>query len=176
MFHLSVPLNVVLPTYEIPEEVTPVHEVHLISQEEAQVLCHRRHTILLLYATHPILVGLSMAQRMHTGEQHIVLIHIVIIVSHHLVFLLHRVGHRTVNGFAFLLFRHQIITFWLTVYFAAIRWTIEERRLTILLAVQIAAKGKDVVRGILTHRRTGIGPDEDNAITAIACQYHQHTG
>ena len=176
MFHLSVPLNVVLPPYEIPEEVTPVHEVYLISQEEAQVLCHRRHTILLLYATHPILVGLSMAQRMHTGEQHIVLIHIVIIVSHHLVFLLRRVGHRAIDGLALLLFRHQVITFWLTVYFAAIRWTIEERRLAVLLAVQIAAKGKDVVRGVLTHRRTGIGSDKDDAIAAITCQYHQHTG
>ena len=111
----------------------------MIGQKEAQVLSHRGYAILLLYASQPILISLGVACRMHTREIHVVLIHIVDIVAHDFVRLLRRVGHRTIDGFPFFLYRHQIITLCLTIQLAAIGRTVEKRRLAILLTVQITA-------------------------------------
>ncbi len=97
-------------------------------------------------------------------------------MAHHLVFLLRGIGHRTIDGLSFLLSRHQVLSFFYAVYFAAIRRTIEQRRLAILLAVQIAAQREDVIRRILTHRRLGIGPDEDDTIAAVADEHHEQAG
>ena len=38
-----VAVQVVLPAYEIPHEVADIHVVHLIVEEEAQVVLHRGH-------------------------------------------------------------------------------------------------------------------------------------
>ena len=37
MLEFAVALNVVLPAGKVPHEIAPVHEVHLIRQEEAQI-------------------------------------------------------------------------------------------------------------------------------------------
>ena len=54
-------LNVVLSPHEVPQEITPVHEVHLIGKEEAQILCSSGYAVLLFDTTHPVLVGLGMS-------------------------------------------------------------------------------------------------------------------
>ena len=93
-------------------------------------------------------------------------------MTYHLIFLLRGIGHRAIDGLTFLLSRHQVLSLCYAVYFTAIRRTIEQRRLAILLAVQIAAQREDVIRRILTHRHLGIGPDEDDTIAAIADEHH----
>ena len=97
-------------------------------------------------------------------------------MTHHLIFLLRGIGHRAIDGLTFLLSRHQVLSFCHAVYFTAIRRTIEQRRLAILLAVQIAAQREDVIRRILTHRRLGIGPNEDDTIATVADEHHQQAG
>ena len=52
MLHLTVTLNIVLATYEVPHEVTPVHEVHLIADEELDIVELCGHLDLLLLSAH----------------------------------------------------------------------------------------------------------------------------
>ena len=176
MFHLAVPLYVVLPSHEVPQEVTPIHEVHLIGDEETQVLGRSRQVTFFIYAAHPVLVGLGVPPRVHTREIHILLIQIFNVVAYDFVLLFSRISRRTINRFPLLLLRNQVFTYGLPIHFAAIRRTIEKWCVSILLAVQVATNGKNIAWCILTHRHIGIRPDEDDTITAIACQYHQHTG
>ena len=176
MFHLAMPLDIVLSSHEVPQEVAPVHEVYLIGDEEAQVLGKGGQIPFLPDSTHPILIGLGMPPRVHTGKKHIFFIQIFDVVTNHLVFLFSRISRGTVNSLSFLVLRNQILTFGFTVQFAAICRAVKERSISILFAVQIAAQGENVAWCILTHRRIGIGADKDNAITAISCQYHHDAG
>ena len=85
---LSVALQIVLTTREVPHEVAPVHEVHLVTQEEAQVLehgwgLHLNHvaTVLIrlggtLHTAHPALISLAVRLTVHTWEEHVLLIHV----------------------------------------------------------------------------------------------------
>ena len=41
VFNLSISLNVVLPSDEVPKEIAPLHVVDLIVEEEGKVLSHR---------------------------------------------------------------------------------------------------------------------------------------
>ena len=91
ILYLSMSLNIILPAGEVPQEVTPVHEVQLIGEEETQVLGKRRlhyrfgfSTLVVLHRLpfnlSPFLIGLHMSpiRTVHTWEQHIQLIYILI--------------------------------------------------------------------------------------------------
>ena len=110
---------------------------------------------------------------MHTGEIHILFIYIVDIVSHHFISLLSGIGHRTIDSLSFTMLSHHIVALCLIVNLAAIGRPIEQRRLAVLLTIQVTTQREDVVWRIFTHRGTGFGSDEDNAIAAIANQYHE---
>ena len=90
--HLAMSLNVILTTGEVPHKVTPVHEIQLIGEEETQVLRegrlhyggHLPTTIELHRRTfhlRPLFVGFHVGATgaVHTGEEHIQLIHILIL-------------------------------------------------------------------------------------------------
>ena len=96
MFHLTIALNVVLAAREVPHKVTPIHEVALVREEEAQVLKLRRHLdglagvvgishLMALYAAHPLLILLRMCLVVHSGEEHVLRIHIVALVANQVV-------------------------------------------------------------------------------------------
>ena len=84
MFQFSVALNVILTTYEVPHEITPVHPVYLIGEEELYVLPHGRDVDRLYFTTllisnvlsldiHPGFIELRMIEwrAVHAGEQHV---------------------------------------------------------------------------------------------------------
>ena len=176
MLHLSVALDVVLPSHEVPEEVTPIHEVHLIREEEAQVLGHGRQIPIFHDTAHPVLVGLGVALGVHAREVHVVLIQIFNVVADDLVLLFGGVCRRTIDGLTLSLLRHQILAFWFIIQFTTVGGSVEEWCVSILLTVQVTAQGEDVAWRILAHRHVGIRTDKDDTITAVACQYHQQTG
>ena len=63
MLYLTLSLDVVLPSHKVPKEIAPVHEVHLIGQEIAQVLTLGRHAVMRLDVAHPTLVGIGVVHR-----------------------------------------------------------------------------------------------------------------
>ena len=91
-FQVAIALDVVLVSREVPHEVSPVHEVALIGQEEADVLqlggnLHRDRLsaavvghIRTVHATHPVFIGLRVGTTVHAWEEHILGIYVFIFV------------------------------------------------------------------------------------------------
>ena len=174
MLHFSKPLDIVLPPYEVPKEIPPVHEVHLVGQEEAQVLTEGGQVPYLLHPSHQVLIGLGMAPRVHPREDHIILIYIVRIVAHQ--FIVGGVCQRPIHGGALLFFCHQVISLRFILQFTAVGWAVKEGDISVLFPADVAAQGKDVSGSILTHRGVRIGPDKDDSVAAVAHQHHQQGG
>ena len=92
MLELAVALDIILTAGEVPHEVTPVHEVALVREEEPEVLnlCRHLHRHLLpaavvrhlcaVYTTHPRLIVLGMAGVVHTREDHVLRVDILVFV------------------------------------------------------------------------------------------------
>ena len=92
MLELAVALDIILTASEVPHEVTPVHEVALVREEEPEVLnlCRHLHRHLLpaavvrhlraIYTTHPRLIVLGMAGVVHTREDHVLRVDILVFV------------------------------------------------------------------------------------------------
>src|SRR5574344_1028700 len=95
VFQLTVTLQVVLTSCKVPHKVTPIHEVTLVREEEAQVLGLCRNldhhifsttvvrNLRTINATHPALISLCMGIVVHTREQHILCIYIFILVTNY---------------------------------------------------------------------------------------------
>ena len=77
MFWFTVTLEVVLSTGKVPHEVTPIHEITLVREEETKVLklCWHLNTIHIVTcnASHPLLILGCMTLIIHTWEEHILL-------------------------------------------------------------------------------------------------------
>ena len=87
MFHFAIALNVILSTSEVPHEVAPVHEIHLIREEESEVvhLCghfsseairlslifSRNIYSLRFHTTEPFVVEAGVLARVHAREEHL---------------------------------------------------------------------------------------------------------
>ena len=98
MLHLTIALDVVLPSHEVPKEIPPIHEIQLIGNEETQVLSSCRQVPFLLHSAqfptfrrrpvaHPVFVGLGMALGVHAGKEHVFIILVFYIVAYDGVFL-----------------------------------------------------------------------------------------
>ena len=95
VFQLTIALNIVLSASEIPHEVTPIHEVALIGKEETNVLhlCRNLHrhgfsatiirNIRAVDTAHPVFIGLCMRLIVHTWEEHVLCIAVLVLVAHH---------------------------------------------------------------------------------------------
>ena len=125
MFHLTVTLDIILPSHKVPQEITPIHEIDLVTEEETQILKGSWQIAILLAPAHPVFVGLSMSLRVHSREEHIILEYVLDIVSHHLIFLFCRVGRWAIDCPSLQLFEHHVITLDLIVRLTAIGRTIE---------------------------------------------------
>ena len=166
MLNLAMSLNIVLPSDKVPEEVAPIHEIHLISQKEAQILAHCWHAVPLLYSVHPLFVSLGMTGRIHSWKFHVILVNRLRVVANNIVLILRRIGRWSVDGSA-------LFVLSLIVNLATISRAIEKRSVSVLLTIQVTSQRKDISGRILAHRRIGISPNEDDSVTAVACQYHQ---
>ena len=180
--HLAISLNIVLPTGEIPHEVTPIHEIHLIAEEETQVFPKSRfHGSLRLptiIITHrfplhlcPLLIGFDVARvtAVHTREKHIQLIHILIlliIAGDIIPVFLFRVflDYPAPCRFALLGDRDAISALILALHFRNVGLSIQQRRLPILLTRQISAQRENIARCILVHRRVCRCPNQGQGV------------
>ena len=94
MFYLSLTLKIILTSGKVPHKVSPVHEVHLIDEEELDVFplgrhLHHNHFATLIerygltfYAAQPVFVSFGMRIAIHTWEQHILSILIFGLVTY----------------------------------------------------------------------------------------------
>ena len=150
MFGFAVSLNVVLTTGEVPEEVAPVHPVALIAEEEREVVQLRRnfhhdvltaavvgHTGATDLTAHPVLVVLGMVRTVHTGEQHVLSVDILVFGTHHevRVFLVLRGFLLTLpHGLARVHARFAIATLFVEGYLRGVGLSVEEGTLSVLVA------------------------------------------
>ena len=92
MLGFSIALYVVLPSREIPHKVSPIHEVALVGEEEAQVFQlgghfhHNRFAAAVVgnsvavHASHPTLVGSGVITAVHAWEKHVLGVDILALV------------------------------------------------------------------------------------------------
>ena len=182
VLYLSMSLNIILTTGEVPQEVTPVHEVQLIGEEETQVFgkgrLHHRFGLAALVELHrlpldlcPLLVGLHMAaiRAVHTREQHIQFVHILIfgVMTRYIVpvfliriFLADACPYRI----AFLRISHAGTPFALPLDFRNVGLSVQQRGLSVLLAGQVSTQRKDILRRVLVHRGISRRTDQGQGV------------
>ena len=170
MLRLTVALDIVLTSGKVPHEVAPVHEVALIGEEETDILhlCRNLHHHVLattvvrhlvtLYATHPVFVCLGMSRTVHTWEEHILCIYILVLMAYYEVRVL-LIGRSLllalINRCPFLRHRLAHVAVSFESHLRSVSLTIEQWSIAILVAAQITAQGEDILRRVLVHRRVG---------------------
>ena len=102
VLNLTIAADVVLTSHEVPEEVAPVHEVHLVIEEEGKVFRHGgdgkrlllaaivvAHLLSLDTARHPLLVEVDLlcpivgvGFAVHAWENHVLRVNIFVAVAH----------------------------------------------------------------------------------------------
>ena len=99
VLQFTITLQVVLTTSKVPHEVAPVHEVTLIRDEETQVLELRRyihanhlatavvHLLMSADFAHPAFILGCMSRAVHTGEQHVLSIFVLVLGAYDEVFI-----------------------------------------------------------------------------------------
>ena len=97
MFDFTITLNIVLTTGEVPHEISPVHEIHLIREEVFDVFplgrnLHHEHFAALVVrngtsfdTTQPVFVSLSMQFAIHTREKHVLCILVFSLMTNYFV-------------------------------------------------------------------------------------------
>ena len=171
MRNLSMTLDIVLTTREIPHEVTPIHEVQLISKKETEVLGKSRLDHRLRFPTvgefHrltfdicPFLIRIYMIgiTTVHAREKHIQLIDKLVIsfmAGNVILILLTRIlldytcpSRRTLFGY-----RSTVVSFLYTLHLGNISLPVKKWSLSILLTSQICTQSKNIAWRILIHRR-----------------------
>ena len=190
MLRFTISLQVILTTGEVPHEVSPVHEVTLVSNEEPDIVYLRRHLYHHLLATtvvrhfravntvHPLLVGTGMTTVVHTWEQHVLSVFVLVFRLHNKVFVLlvrRRLLLALINGVTLINNGTAHIAFDLQLYLRCIGRAIEQRTRTILFATHVFAQGKEVLRGVLVHWRVGCRTNDNHCIRRVTDNQHQHT-
>ena len=160
MLQFTIALQVVLTSGKVPHEVAPVHEVALIADEEAQVLQLRRNLhgnhlatavegfLVSADIAHPTLISTFVTRAVHTREEHVLGVFILVLGAYDEVFVLF-IGRSLLlalpNGITL---RHNgvaILTILLQCYLRGVGRSIEQWALAILLTTQVFTQGKDVL-------------------------------
>ena len=182
----AVPLNVVLASCEIPQEIAPIHVVELVLEEISKVFRESGHfdglcRVVAIVddclhrfcfdAAHARFVfcfraAIVKAWEEHVGGRGIAIVAIVFVVDFDIA--VGRAGCRFDFFFVFCRFFGNRIAGCIAQHGGRIDRSIEEGSLAILLAVEVAAKGKYVVGRVLVHRRLCRGADQDERIRRIA--------
>ena len=149
-------LYVVLTACKVPQEVSPIHMVELIVEEELHILS--KSGLLGSRSTRPFAVGRDVIGliAMHTGEEHLrtALIYVRLFLAGYYiaVALFGRcLYYLLVYIFALFYLGFAIDTF----YFRHKCLTIQQRRFAILLAVEVTAECKNIFGRVLIHRCIG---------------------
>ena len=99
-----------------------------------------------------------MSRTVHTWEEHILCIDILVLVAYHEVRVL-LVGRSLllalVNRCTFLHHRLAHVAIHFEGYLRGVCLTVEQWAVAILVTAQITAQGKDILRRVLVHRRVG---------------------
>ena len=189
--HIAVRLQVVLTAGKVPHKVTPIHEVYLVAEEEAHILCKGRAITRLMTSAvliahtlsvdiGPFLIGLHMVtiRRPHTWERHLKLLHILIrlLVPRTIIAVRLTVNMRSWCILCITTLHNRLtdITFYLQLHRCIIRLAVQQRRITILLTIQIILQREYIIRRVLVHRRIGIRTDNQHRITRITHQHHRN--
>ena len=188
----AVALQVVLPAGKVPHEITPVHIVHLIGQEETNVFHKRGHLhslrtgrclhrlVGLVHAAHPRLILRSVSLVVHSRKEHVGLVLGRIIFRLQIpVLVFGRLLRRTVIALG-----HNpviIISLLSLLVFigGSILLPVKQRTVSILLPAQIGCQQKHIVGSIFIERRISCGTYHDDRIRRIAYEHHhdaQHGG
>ena len=187
--NLSIALQVVLATGEVPHKIPPVHEVHLITEEETQVLSESgailsfRLTAIVIphssaFDISPVFICLHVARiaGVHTRKEHPELIHILVgcLVAGNdiLVLLPFLIRGGSILSVSFLLHGYAHVALYAQFDGCIVGMTEEERTVAILLTVKIVLEREHIVGRVLIHRCIGIGAYDNSSVAAIAYQYH----
>ena len=115
--------------------------------------------------------------RVHTGEEHLELIHVHVRVlvarDHVFVALVGRsLGLGSILRVALLLDGDAHVALHLQFHRRVIDLSVQQRRVAVLLAVQVIFQREHVVRRVLVHRRVGRAADDDGGVARVTD--HQH--
>ena len=182
-------LKVVLATSEIPHKITPVHEVHLITEEELKVLAEGWAVLCLCLSTivifnaftlniSPRFIGIHMVRlrRVHTGEEHLKLVHIhirVLVTRNHITVLLTVLfGCWCILRMSLFLYRHAHIALDIQLNRRIVGLSVEQWCIAILLAVEVVLEREDIIWRVLIHRCVRIGANNNSCIASIANHHH----
>ena len=167
MFEFTVTLDVVLTSCEVPQEITPVHEVHLIRHEEFQVLSKCRNMdspLLIVRIRNGFLIHISQPSLVQTGilgavdarEEHALVAWIDIlnlaIHGYVLVFLvsvLFLLSHVFRSPFIDFVHHLLLVNFWL----GSVGRAIEQRTVAILLTTKVFCQREHILWRVLIHWR-----------------------
>ena len=182
VLHLSMPLYIVLPSGEVPHEITPIHVVQLIIEEESEILgksgFHDRfgsfgssHLYRTTFKISPLFICRYMFRfiAIHTREQHVqlglILVMFVISGDYITVYLVLRCFQFFLpNGFALCRYGSPV---GITSDFGRESLSIEQRPVAILFAVEITAQTKYIFGRILIHRGIGRRTNHNQRIRRI---------
>src|SRR3712207_171864 len=160
MLEFSIALNVVLTACEVPHKVAPIHEIALVGEEETDVLklCghlyrHRFTTtvvrnLVTIDTTHPLFVGFGVVVAVHAWEEHVLSVHIMVLMSYDevRVFLVFGLLFLAcIDGSSLVCHGLTHVSFLLKFNLRGVRLAIEQGTVAVLVAAQVASKGKDVL-------------------------------
>ena len=96
MLSLAMALYVILSAYEVPQEVSPVHVVYLVVDEERKVVQLCRHGYpaasvlrgngVAYLVSYPFFVVVFVVGAVHAGEQHVLCSQVLLVVFEYPVF------------------------------------------------------------------------------------------
>src|SRR5574344_1474232 len=189
MLRFPLSLNVILSPCKVPHEVSPVHVVELIGEEELDVvpLCRnlQGHGCAALvidhfvacYTSQPVFISLCVLVTVDTREQHVLCIYVVCLVADYFitVFFVGRGFFLTlIYRGAFFGDRHTVIAFCFQGNFRGICLSVEQRTGSILFASQIVSQGEDIFRRVLVHRSICRGANNNQCVRGISYHHHHH--
>ena len=191
---ITVRLQVILTADEVPHEIAPVHEVNLVTEEEAEVLTKGRtiirfllSAVLVAYTTsfdiRPLFVSTHMTslRRIHTREDHAELLHVLVgslmTGNDIMVFLAFHFRCRSILRMTDFFYRDTHVSFHAQFYRCVVGLTVEKRPIAVLLTVEVVLEREDIIRAVLIHRCICIGADHEGCVRTITDQddrYHQY--
>ena len=160
VFYFSATLNVVLASGEVPHEVTPVHEVQLVGEEELDVLplgrhIHHDHFSALVVRhvmsldVNPLLVERGVRGTVHTREKHILCVFILDTSGEfdiRVFFVRRSLFLADILAACFRLAGNTITVFYVECHFGGESRAVEQRACAILLTTEVFAQREDIFR------------------------------
>ena len=152
MLRFSRTLKVVLTSCKVPHEVSPVHEVALVREEEAEVLPLCRYLydnvfaatvimhLIALHTTKPAFVSLSVCRAVHTREQHVLCIDELVLVRYDEVRVFLRVAGLLLtlpDRGTLCTLGHTHVAVNIECHLRRVSLSVEQRRVAILVAAEV---------------------------------------